>query len=633
MKKDKREKLLLSMNLIDEAYIEEANIQKTKKPFPWRTFAAIAACVALAVAGVGIGLGLHTPTSPYPSHLAAYADSEYFPIIQRLDAYYEQVSAKNSDGGSEDRFLEKVPSGTASTLVPNGDRYEETTDNQVNCVIEADLIKRSDKNIYYLNGKTLTIYSIEGENSNKVGSFTLADWDIITSQVEMYLSEDCKTVTLIVPCVTRDANSYHAKYYTQIVSLDVSDPSNIVEKGSVTLNCSLNTSRKVDGTILIFGTYYLWMNERPNYSDPSTFVPQITTDSGTVSVPMDSIVVPEELKNSHYTVVCKLSEGDLNLLGSGAFLSYTSAVYVTQENVYAANNHWDKETATYVTTNTQMTEIACLSYRGDSLKPMGTIRVAGRVKDQYSMDEHNGILRVVTTTDMTQAGNDEEGRRFQFSKTSASLYQIDLSTWKVLSKVENFAPDGESVQSVRFDANAAYVCTAEVVTFTDPVFFFDLSDPKKITYTDTGTIQGYSTSLISFGDGYLIGIGVGETRGIVKLEVYRESENGVVSVCSYEVEDAWYLTDYKSYLIDRKNKLIGMVMVEYSVYDPSVPYIENYVLFQYEEGKLWIVNKIPLPSENYTLERTRSVYIDGYLYVLAGEQFEVVPVDLTGTAQ
>jgi uncharacterized secreted protein with C-terminal beta-propeller domain len=276
-----------------------------------------------------------------------------------------------------------------------------------------------------------------------------------------------------------------------------------------------------------------------------------------------------------------------------------------------------------------MTEISGVSYQKNALNWIGSVSIAGSVKDQYSLDEYDGILRAVTTTEVAKAGNYEGGSRFQSSHTNASLYCIDLSKWTVVAKVKDFAPEGESVQSVRFDGNAAYVCTAEVITISDPVFFFDLSDLDHITYTDTGTIQGYSTSLISFGDGYLVGIGVGDTRDSVKLEVYRESEDGVVSVCSYQMDHAWYITDYKSYLIDRENQLIGLGIYEMN-YEPD---ITNYFLFSYHEGNLTPVIKTRIKDNIYNLESIRAVYIDGYLYVLSGEQFEVVPVDLTETAQ
>ena len=145
--------------------------------------------------------------------------------------------------------------------------------------------------------------------------------------------------------------------------------------------------------------------------------------------------------------------------------------------------------------------------------------------------------------------------------TSASLYCIDLAKWEVVASVENFAPKGEVVQSVRFDKNYAYVCTA--VQLTDPVFFFDLSDLNNITYKETGNIEGFSTSLINLGDGYLLGIGRGDSWSSVKVEVYRESESKVESVCSYEIKNGSYSQNYKSYYVNRDTGMFGFGYYDY----------------------------------------------------------------------
>jgi uncharacterized secreted protein with C-terminal beta-propeller domain len=137
---------------------------------------------------------------------------------------------------------------------------------------------------------------------------------------------------------------------------------------------------------------------------------------------------------------------------------------------------------------------------------------------------------------------------------NANLYCIDLATWQVAASVEQFAPPGESVRSVRFDGDYAYVCTA--IQTSDPVFFFDLSDLNNITWKDTGNITGFSSSLVNFGDGYLLGIGY-NAEWWMKIEVYEEGENGVESVCLYE-QKANFSQDYKAYLIDREKGYIGL---------------------------------------------------------------------------
>ena len=188
---------------------------------------------------------------------------------------------------------------------------------------------------------------------------------------------------------------------------------------------------------------------------------------------------------------------------------------------------------------------------------------------------------------------------------------------QIAASVIGFAPAGEGAESVRFDGHSAYVCTAEVVTLTDPVYFFDLSDLANITYQDTGVIAGFSTSLINLGDGYLLGIGVGDSRSTLKIEVYRESENGVVSVCSYEAKSTGYATDYKSYFIDRERGLLGLGILEYN---KSMAEGSYYLLLHFNGSKLNVVLKEHLMGGN---EDKRGVLIDGYFYMFGENGFLV----------
>ncbi|MBQ7354902.1 MAG: beta-propeller domain-containing protein, partial [Clostridia bacterium] len=334
------------------------------------------------------------------------------------------------------------------------------------------------------------------------------------------------------------------------------------------------------------------------------------------------IVSPEVLTSTQYAVLCKLDENTLEMKGSAAFLSYSEEIYVSREQVYASRSYTDTLIEGDMRTSKRMTEIAGIRYSGDTLTYAGSVSIEGTVKDQYSMDEHQGMLRVVTTTRTQKweehSDGDTTSATFLESAFNASLYCIDLTRWEVAAEVKDFAPDGESVQSVRFDGDAAYVCTAVVVTLSDPVFFFDLSDLNNITYKDTGTIEGFSTSLISFGDGYLIGIGVNDNGSGVKIEIYEETESGVNSVCSYVVENATYSTNYKSYLIDRENLLIGLDIMHFNTG-------LEYHLLQYENGQLTLLEAI---ESTGTIGQTRAFYEEGYLYICSDTLFMYRPIDL-----
>jgi uncharacterized secreted protein with C-terminal beta-propeller domain len=243
---------------------------------------------------------------------------------------------------------------------------------------------------------------------------------------------------------------------------------------------------------------------------------------------------------------------------------------------------------------------------------------------------------VVTTTDhvLCVESGDSQGNVLtqivtdERTGSSASLYVFDDATGALLGSVEHFAPVGETVESVRFDGTAAYVCTAVVVTLSDPVFFFDLSDPANITYTDTGVIEGYSTSLINLGEGFLLGIGVGDTWSSLKIEVYEEDPaagNGVASVDAWVMENTGYSAEYKSYYIDRENDLIGLPIYENS------SGTTKYVLLHFDGYRLRPIVTLPIKNSSagsrLTLEAVRATIIEEDLYVLAADQLVVRAVD------
>jgi len=91
------------------------------------------------------------------------------------------------------------------------------------------------------------------------------------------------------------------------------------------------------------------------------------------------------------------------------------------------------------------------------------------------MDQYVGILRVVTSTAVTGFRETFYGEFVSVTNNvterNVNLYCVDLTDWTVKASVIGFAPAGEEATSVLFDGVNAYVCTAEVITLTDPVYF------------------------------------------------------------------------------------------------------------------------------------------------------------------
>ncbi|MBE6974186.1 MAG: hypothetical protein E7436_01675 [Ruminococcaceae bacterium] len=603
--------------------------------------------LALAV----VALVLFLPLDAFAPNVSAYSASEYYPVIKQInkmtwntdryknnfDILVQSFSNSVSDrltGGLKGEAMPApgapmagAPMDSPVTDSMNGTgNYVEVTDNQVAGVTEADLIKRSDKYIYYLSGNNfLGIYSINKEDSDYVGGinfmeaiqaeFGRSQVYYGTSDVEMYLSTDCTTVTVVM-------NTYEKQQGSSIllVNLDVTDPGNIRLINHVFFSGDLLSTRVVDGDLLL--VYRYRVSGDVDFDEPETYVPTYGKPGQMVCIPGEDIICPDNADVTRYTVICKLNGKDLQVLDTAALLSYSEDLYVSADTIYATHNYSESQTTLEGQMTVTKTDITGISYIGHKLEKLGSITVDGAVKDQYSMDQHNGLLRVVTSTTKFLTNYDQWGKIGTASRNAVrnvDLYCIDLTDWTVRSSVIAFAPAGEEATAVRFNGDTAYVCTAEVIVMTDPVYFFDLSDPDNISWTDTGTIDGYSTSLIDLGDGYLAGIGFSEMRTL-KVEIYEETEEGVVSVTSFELE-ADFSQVYKSYLIDREQDLIGLAVYDFSAYNSNGDALFRYILLHFDGYKLVEVASIPLESSD--MGAVRGVLIDGYLYLLQPNLVEI----------
>ena len=604
----------------------------------------IAAGMLAGVFTVALALVLFVPYSTALPDVSRYAGSPYYDVIRNVNKLtysppryknnFEALRAEIENFGMVGAPMEPAPGDDmAPTMAappmasPEGDglgEYEEVTDNQVEGVIEADLFKRSDKYLYYLNDHYLRIYSIDKEDSQIVGNYYIqpfAGTAVVGDYygAEMYLTQDCTAVIVVYKGQTKTDGTV-----TMLVTLDVTDPANVAHKGTVLFTGSFISSRMVGDDVLLTYNYGILPAE-VDFDKPETYIPRYGTPGNLQLMDAEDIICPENANSIRYTVVAKVDSANMQVKDTVALLSYSQELYVSRDTIYATHyfiQETEKEDNVYH--SVAMTRITGISYTGETLEVLGTVQLEGSVKDQYSMDQYDGILRVATSTmeqisQYHQSGPDE-GPMANWEvvtqrRRNCSLYSIDLSTWQIAAAVENFAPDGDEVTSARFDGDKAYICTAEVIVLTDPVYFFDLSDLSNITWTDTGIIDGYSSSLINFGD-YLLGIGFGD-RGQLKIEAYAQGDGKVESLAAFEL-DCSFSNNYKAYFIDREKNLVGL-----SVRDFTNGH-QYYLLLHFDGYQFRTLQTIPMECHNPNY--TRAAMVDNWLYVLHGVSMNAVPV-------
>ena len=528
------------------------------------------------------------------------------------------------DGSFKDENGEWLPGGATSDKedqnategeTSNG-KYEETTDLQTNGVIEGDIIKRSTKYIYYLNGDILNVYSIKGLASSLVGTVSLnrvislisekislqSEDEKIKNYIEdsytknaneMYLSKDCKTVSVIV-------SDYFYVYgyevpYVAIISVNVENPQDMYVSNVATLYGKYESSRVIDDEIFVFTKH--------NAKKAPLAIPQYSDGDGFKYFDIENIYT-EGATTNRYLLTYRLNSSTLKMNDASAFLSYGEEIYVSEESIYTTRTYQEKRGEE----NKTVTDILRIWYTGGAFVNKGSVNVDGYIKDRYSLSEYNGFLRVVTTDTSSKHFEDAN---YTMYPTSASLFIIEAHSMTLVNSKLCFAPEWETVRSVKFKNQYLYVCTSKQTT--DPVFFFDLSNPLgELNSKDTGDIPGFSTSLIDFGDD-LLGVGV-DSNWNFKLEAYKETETGVESV-DYYIVNGSYADDYKAYYINREMGLFGL-----GVYDRNSTTPKRYLLLHYDGTEFEEVLNIEASG---TLALMRGVWINDYFYIVSNIDFIV----------
>ena len=223
------------------------------------------------------------------------------------------------------------------------------------------------------------------------------------------------------------------------------------------------------------------------------------TDEGSL-VPCQQVHAPTEFAGFGVLSVLTVDvDGRIDPSGTSSVLAPGEVVYASTESVYVATTSWfDLDTlgaareqiVENVTTSIHRFDIA--SDTSAAYTASGS--VDGLVRDSYSFSEHEGHLRVVTTTG---TNGDETSESF------VRILKVDGDALVEVGSVGDMG-NGEAVQSVRFQGDVGYVVTFRQV---DPLYTLDLGDPTDPVVRGELKIPGFSSYLHPIGDGLVIGVG------------------------------------------------------------------------------------------------------------------------------
>jgi uncharacterized secreted protein with C-terminal beta-propeller domain len=177
-------------------------------------------------------------------------------------------------------------------------------------------------------------------------------------------------------------------------------------------------------------------------------------------------------------------------------------VYASPESLYVATERWadrpDPDTPTSGENGVQ-TEI----HKFDIASPLkthyrGSGKVSGYLLSQWSLSEHRGVLRVVSTESPAwwgPTGGESESFLTTLRPSGGALVQA--------GRIGGLGK-GERVYSVRFVGDTGYVVTFRQI---DPLYTVDLANPERPRVLGELKIPGYSAYLHPIGEDLLLGVG------------------------------------------------------------------------------------------------------------------------------
>ncbi|MFC6731325.1 MULTISPECIES: beta-propeller domain-containing protein [unclassified Haladaptatus] len=256
-----------------------------------------------------------------------------------------------------------------------------------------------------------------------------------------------------------------------------------------------------------------------------------------------------------------------------------------------AENYVEKHKRDFVTTSIVKVGIE------DGFDVTATGAVPGTPFNQFSMDEHEGHLRIATTIwspwflgASTEPVND--------------VYVLDESL-SVTGSVEDMGKN-ERIFGVRFDGDRGYVVTFRQI---DPFHVLDLSDPQNPTLEGELKLPGFSSYLHPIGEDRVLGIG--QDNGSVKAVMFDVSDPTDPTIeDDLKLDDRWSAIQqsHHAFLLDEKHGVFFL------------PGAEKGHIVAYDDG-LEIVTSVKIDTPQ------RAVYIGDHLYVIG--QSEIVVLDET----
>ncbi|WP_193614341.1 beta-propeller domain-containing protein [Nocardioides lijunqiniae] len=416
------------------------------------------------------------------------------------------------------RDLDAVAGPTSSEAEAYGSVSSDTGTNvQEAGVDEPDHVKTDGELLVRVRDAELSTYDVSGDAVAELGSLDLGD----LRDAEILLAGD---TVVAVGTIGRLASPG-----TRVVTVDVADPVSPTVVETVDYDSALLSARQHGGDVRLVlsaglpsldfvqprrrGGTWRERNRAALRANRAVvrettlvdWVPQVTTAAGREQlVACGDVAIPRAELALDTTAVVGFSAASPTELSTLGLAASAPVAYESADHLYLATQAdpwgccWDTVSRTRTTGSTGVTHVFDFALDGAGASYVGSGEVEGALADRWSVDEHDGVLRLAV-------GPTQETGDF------SSIVTLEAQDDELVEVGRlDHVGDDETIQSVRWFDELAFVVTFRQV---DPLYAIDLSDQTAPRLGGELKIPGFSDYLHPLGPHRLVGMGQGPGAG------------------------------------------------------------------------------------------------------------------------
>ena len=535
----------VDQDLKEKVLKEAESKQNNKNPFYYFRYVTAVAAIAL-VAVVGIGF----LTKPKEEILKPSKDSikreeteklasvniKRFESVEELREalensepinYYGEMKEVNAVADAARTETIGAENDTSTTPTTSSDYSR--TNNQVENVDEADIVKTDGRYIYYSQNQRIYIVdtdlnlksTIKEENFCPYQIFVNSDKLVVFGSKQENRLYHIPTVDLEEADDVRKEeiiSIYKPKTYIRVYSLsDIENPKLVRE---IKVDGNYHDARMIENNVYMVTSYYPYFYYELDTLKDKDILPcyEDTVSKGVKYINATDIAYFEGTENYSYSLIVGFNLNSNDLVNVETFFGAGSEMYVSENNLYliASKGYWRAEESTIYKFKLEDAKVLAVA----------SGNVKGFVKNQFSMDEYEGNLRIATTS--WKSNRREFWSEDYYEERYSTHLTIFNENLEKIGEIEDLIKD-EEIYSVRFMGKVGYIVTFQEI---DPLWVIDLSDPTNPVVKGELEIPGYSSYLHPYDETHIIGIGYN-----VKDNGYGGVTNDTLKISMFDVSD------------------------------------------------------------------------------------------------